>query len=213
LLPGGLAERVAVPATNLADTHLVADLRPIDAALTEPLATVAKSIRRSGWKAGESAAVVGLGSMGLMHLLVLREAVGIEVATPRLAWAAGLGLRAERSADPASFDVVFVCPGSEEAIETGIGLARPGGRVVLFAPMAPGARFPLDQHRLYFSEVELIPSYSAGPDDMAVALRWLREGRVRAEQVVSHFVPLDDIPEAYERMKRGEWLKAMAVFG
>lgn len=212
LVPGGLAETVAVPAANLADTHRADGLRPVDAALAEPLATVAKSVSRSRWKPGESSAVVGLGSMGLLHLLVLPESVGIERAEPRLRWARGLGLRAETQARPASFDVVFVCPGSAEAVLTGMDLAKPGGRVVLFAPMPPGSTLPLDQHRLYFQEIELIPSYSAGPSDMATALRWLREGKVRAEQVVSHFVRLEDLPEAYERMKRGDWLKAMAVF-
>ncbi|MCX7799684.1 MAG: alcohol dehydrogenase catalytic domain-containing protein [Fimbriimonadales bacterium] len=212
LIPGGLSEKVAVPASNLCDTHRVDDLRPIDAALLEPLGTVAKSIRRSRWLPGEPAAVVGLGTMGLLHLLLLDGALGIDLAEQRLQWAANLGLATDRDPAANSFDVVFVCPGTESAILRGIQLVRPGGRVVLFAPMAPGSRLPLDQTGLYFREVELIPSYSAGPEDLAEALRWLRAGRVRAEQVVSHFIPLGDLPLAYERMKRGEWLKAMVVF-
>src|ERR1019366_2283358 len=40
LMPGGMAEQFAVPKDNLADTHLVDDLRAIDAALAEPLACV-----------------------------------------------------------------------------------------------------------------------------------------------------------------------------
>lgn len=212
LIPGGLAERVAVPAPNLRDTHRVDGLRPVDAALVEPLGTVAKSIRRSRRTPDETTAVVGLGTMGLMHLLLLPGAVGIDLSESRLRWAADLGLKVDRNPSVQSFDVVFVCPGTEAAILRGIELARHGGRVVLFAPMPPDSALHLNQHDLYFREVELIPSYSAGPEDLAVALQWLRKMRIQAEQVVSHFISLGDVPMAYERMKGGEWLKAMVVF-
>jgi L-iditol 2-dehydrogenase len=150
--------------------------------------------------------------MGLLHLLLLPGAVGIDLLEPRRKWAEDLGLKVDPDPKPSTFDVVFVCPGTEAAILRGLELVRPGGRVVLYAPMPPKTSLCLDQSQLYFREIEVIPSYSAGPEDLTVALGWLRDGRVRAEQVVSHFIPLVDLPLAYERMKRGEWLKAMVVF-
>ncbi|RYG35126.1 hypothetical protein EON81_13615 [bacterium] len=48
LRPGGMADRFAVPAENLNDTLRVDDLRPIDAALIEPLACVVKAFRQGG---------------------------------------------------------------------------------------------------------------------------------------------------------------------
>jgi Zn-dependent alcohol dehydrogenase len=35
---------------------------------------------------------------------------------------------------------------------------------------------------------------------------------LKAEQVVSHFVTLDELPRAYHAMRMGEILKAMVVF-
>lgn len=212
LVPGGMAERFAVAAENLTDTYDADDLRPQDAALAEPLGCVAKSIRLARIQPGETVAVVGLGTMGLMHALALGPGVkAVEIYPGRREWATGLGIEARESLKE-RFDVVILCPGVRPAYEAAFRMAAPGGRVVLFAPFAPGAEVPVDWHRLYFEEIALIPSYSAGPEDTAQAMDWLRVGRIRAEQVVSHFVGIDDLPAAYLAMKKGKILKAMVMF-
>ena len=54
LTPGGMAEYFAVAPQNLSDTIRVDEMRAVDAALIEPLACVAKSLRlgRSGFHCG-----------------------------------------------------------------------------------------------------------------------------------------------------------------
>ncbi|MCB8932485.1 MAG: alcohol dehydrogenase catalytic domain-containing protein [Fimbriimonadaceae bacterium] len=210
--PGGMADRFAVAASNLNDTLVVDDLRAIDAALIEPLACVAKSLRRARVREGDQVAVVGLGVMGLMHAHWAPGAVGYDVNPARVAWAGGIGLDARPAEHPEPADVVVVCPGSEDALRFAAAIARPGARIVLFAPMPPGeeARVPLN--RLYFQDVELVSSYSCGPEDSISAARALRQGVVRAEQVVSHFIGINELPGAYGAMKRGEILKPMVVF-
>lgn len=213
LVPGGMTECFAVPAENLIDTHPVDDLSFEDAALMEPLACVAKSIRSAQIKSGEKVAVVGLGSMGLMHMLCLSHMnpKGLEINPQRTKWARSLRLEILEAKD-GGFDVVFVLPGTEGAINSGIDISKLGGRVVLFAPFEPGTQPNLPWDRLYFDEISLIPSYSCGPTDTAQALTWLREEQVKAKQVVSHFIGIDELPSAYEAMKRGEILKAMVMF-
>jgi L-iditol 2-dehydrogenase len=214
LLPGGMAETFAVPAENLADTLKVDHLRAIDAALIEPLGCVVKSVNRARIAGGERIAVIGLGVMGLMHLLLLpRDAVGYELRPDRRTWAASLGLRAE---DPdgaaAPADVVFVCPGSEAALRLAIRIAAPGARIVLFAPLPPGETTSLNLCELYFLDFEFISSYSCGPLETRQAERHLTDGVVTAEQVVSHFIALDELPWAYGAMRSAEILKPMVVF-
>lgn len=213
LVPGGMAERFAVPRENLADTHIVDDLRAIDAALTEPLACVVKSLRQAGWAPGHRAAVIGLGNMGLLHMLALGNgATGYELEPVRRNYAASLGMTVGDPSTTANFDVVFVCPGSVQALELAQALVAPRGTVLLFAPFgaSPLPTGLLD--RLYFRDVTLATSYSAGPDDTAEALEMLRAGTVRAEQVVSDFVGIDELPAKYRQMKDGVILKAMVVF-
>ena len=83
---------------------------------------------------------------------------------------------------------------------------------MLFAPFPPEEEPHAPLNRLYFSDVRLIPSYSCGPSDTAQALEWLRSGHVRAEQLVSTFIGIHELPDAYLAMKGGEILKAMVLF-
>jgi L-iditol 2-dehydrogenase len=210
--PGGMAEKFAVAPENLSDTWTADDLRPQDAALMEPLACVAKSLRAASISAGERVAIVGLGTMGLMHALVLgSQAMGIEINPSRLRWASDRGVEARETGERA-FDAVVVCPGSQAALSSAFELVLPGGRVVLFAPFPQDESVRLPWDRLYFEEISLVPSYSCGPTDTVQALEWLRAGRIRAEQVVSDFIGMSELPAAYEAMKRGEILKAMVMF-
>ena len=209
--PGGMAEFFAVSPENLTDTHVLGDLRPQEAALIEPLACVLKSLSRAG--SFSSVAVVGLGSMGLMHLLAAPgRAVGYDLNGARISWAKELGLDARPTSASARAETVVVCPGSASAFDLGLRIVEPGGRIVLFAPFSPNERLDVPWERVYFDEIELIPSYSCGPEDVSRAIAMLRQGRICAEQVVSHFVSLDELPAAYEAMKVGDILKAMVLF-
>ncbi|HWA83012.1 MAG TPA: alcohol dehydrogenase catalytic domain-containing protein [Fimbriimonadaceae bacterium] len=276
--PGGMAEMFAVSPENLNDSFLVDDLRPIDAALVEPLGCVVKSIERSGipliprhapWRevqpggesrtppgvaghrvsgvaghdvsvagergipelplpsggeAGESefhedepgegvsAAVIGLGSLGLMHLLLLPGAAGYDLNPERIRHARSLGLDARPLDGREKADTIFVCPGSKPALDLAIDLANPGGTIVLFAPLPPTGEIPVDLNRLYFNDIRLVTTYSCGPEDTGIAASILRSGQVKAEMVVSDFIGISELPEAYQQMKRGEILKPMVVF-
>jgi len=213
LVPGGLSEIVAVAQANLTDTYLANSLRPVDAALVEPLGCVAKSIRRSRVSIEDRVAVVGLGTMGLMHMLALQgKAVGFELKDDRLAWVRNLGFEARTPTTESKFDTVFVCPGSEAALRFAIDIAAPAARIVLFAPLPPNAPVLTEYDKLYFRDLEFINSYSCGPDDTQTAYEWLKEGLVKAEQAVSHFITLDELPGAYRAMQKGDILKAMVVF-
>jgi L-iditol 2-dehydrogenase len=172
LLPGGMAERFAVSEANLNDTLRVDDLRPVDAALVEPLACVIKALQRTG-KHGAGprgqgrAAVIGLGVMGLMHMLLLQDEkpVGYEVSPRRLEWARGLGLDARTPVDSESAEVVYVCPGNQSALDLAMEIVAPGGVILLFAPFDPEETPNVPLNKLYFNDVSLVTSYSCGPSD------------------------------------------------
>lgn len=213
LNPGGMAEVFAVAPENLNDTLAVDDLRAVDAALIEPLGCVAKSLGKAAPQTGERSVVIGLGVMGLMHLLMLGpDALGVELLESRREWARGLGLEARAPDSSLRADVVIVCPGSEEALAYALQIAAPEARIVLFAPMPPGDPTPIPLNEVYFRDLRLLNCYSCGPGDTRQAAEWLRQGRLRAEQVVSDFVMIDQLPDAYLAMKAGTILKPMVIF-
>lgn len=210
LLPGGMAEVFAVPAKNLNDTLIVDDLRPKDAALIEPLACVVKSFRQAN-QTGD-VAVIGLGVMGLMHLILAGEgAIGYDVKDSRLEWARNKGqdARAPDIWEPA--DVIYVCPGSQAAFEFALQMAKPNATILMFAPLPPAEPLRVPQE-VYFRELKIMHSYSCGPRDTLEAANILRENGLWAEQVVSDFITLDQLPAAYQEMKRGDILKPMVLF-
>jgi L-iditol 2-dehydrogenase len=162
-----------------------------------------------------SSAVIGLGVMGLMHMLLLPGSTGFELNDDRVEWATGLGLRAVNPRDLAvlepEFDTIYVCPGSQAAFQMAIGIANPGATVVMFAPLPP------DQHLMvppeaYFKDIRIVHSYSCGPEETLAAKVAIDEGKIKAEQVVSNFIGIDQLSDAYAQMKRGEILKPMVVF-
>ncbi|MBV6458622.1 MAG: L-galactonate-5-dehydrogenase [Fimbriimonadaceae bacterium] len=211
LEPGGMAEQFAVSKENLNDAFLVGEMDPRNAALIEPLACVVKSIRMSG--SGSTAAVVGLGALGVAHLKLLGErAVGYDRNPLRRDWASSRGLCAKAPDSASAAELVFVLPGSEDAFRFGLSILKPGGCLVMFAPLPPGKAVSLDLEELYFRDFRLATSYSCGPTDTAEAKQLLLNGTICHEDLVSHTVRLDDLPSAYVKMKAGEILKAMVVF-
>ncbi len=225
LIPGGLSAYAIVP-----PPVVERDLLPIPshvrdeaAAFTEPLATVVKALRRAGLRAGDRVAVIGLGVMGLLHGLVAQrwgaERVwGIDRIPARLEAGARMGLipapaseaadRIRAETDGMGADLVVVGPGSVEAIEMGWSLVAPGGALLLFTPTPPEARWPLDVYTMYFREIRLIPSYSAGPPDMQEALRLIAEG-LPVEDLITHRLPLEETPRGYQAMRAYEALKVL----
>lgn len=226
LVPGGMAERFFVSSDLLTDAHRVDDLRPQDGALVEPLACVMKGITRALSLPGSShpsataagshlgeVAVIGLGVMGLLHMLSLGSvATGYDVSPIRREWAEKQAMSVGDLEAPKPADTVFVCPGTPAAFELGMSMVRPGGTLVMFSPFDPGESPKVDWDAVYFNEIRIVPSYSCGPGDLLSALKLLRAGAVKAENVVSDFIALDELPGAYLAMKEGRIVKPMVLF-
>jgi L-iditol 2-dehydrogenase len=214
--PGGMAEWFAAGPDNLTDAFPVGSLDPMSAALIEPIGCVIKSLRCAGLDpcADVEAAVVGLGSLGIAHLRLLGAmAVGYDTNPARVEWARSRGLAAFCPCDAKPAEYVFVCPGTQEALRFGLEWLRPGGTLVLFAPLPPGSPIPLDMERLYFRDLRLLSSYSCGPHETRAAYELLKSGCISHHDMVSTVVGIDELPASYAKMKKGDILKAMVVFG
>lgn len=227
LVPGGFAERMVVRARALATTarRLPDSLGDLDALFLEPAACVLRSVGKSavlqttspqavsGGREPERrvAAILGGGSMGLLHLLVLRAldaVVRIVVVDPREdrrrlalelgadeATAPGDGLlAAARAASPdgRGADAVFDCVGGSALTAAALAALRPGGTAVLFAHGRAGeaAGFPLND--LFKYEKRLVGAYSGGLAEQAAIWRLLCEERLQPARLVSHRLPLAD---------------------
>jgi L-iditol 2-dehydrogenase len=215
LRPGGMAEYFVVSAASVAgDTLELPDSLSYEAAsLIEPVACVVKSLRRGGVERGQTVVVIGVGIMGQLHVAMAAEAGARVIALDRVAF------RLERARELGAADtvdvsaedpveavrrltggemaeVVFVGPGSIEAMETGIRLAAADGKVVLFTCSQPNDVLPVKPFDVYFREVSIVPSYSCGPRDTREAMQLLAAGKLPVEKLITHRFELARIKDA-----------------
>jgi L-iditol 2-dehydrogenase len=232
LYPGGLAEYIRVPALNVQlDVLPLPDDLSIEAAtLIEPLACCVRGIDRAAIQAGDSVLVLGAGSNGLMlaQLAQQRGAVRVIIVDP-IAYRRQRALDAgiDHALDPESElenllqqiytvndgrkpDIVLVTPSSISAMQQGLELVGLGGTVLFFAPPPPTAMLPITPNSLFFQEISLHTSYSAGPHETRLALDLLRTRRIHPETVITHQFPLREASKAFELVaKPGNALKVV----
>ena len=109
-------------------------------------------------------------------------------------------------------DIVIVTPSNVATIQQGIELVGQGSTVLLFAPPPPTEMLPVVPHTLFFQEITLRTSYSAGPYETRLALDMLRSGHIKAETIITHRFALQDAAQAFQLVaKPGDALKAVIV--
>ncbi len=234
LYPGGLAEyvRVLAPNVQLDVLPLPVDLSFEAATLIEPLACCIRGVQRANIQPGDRVLVLGAGSNGLMlaQLAQQRGAIRVMISDP-IAYRRERALEAgiDRAFDPQAQplldqvlaandglkpDVVIVTPSHVSVMRQGVELVGPGGTVLLFAPPPPTEELTLTPNYLFFQEITLRTSYSAGPYETRQALALLQSGRIRPETIITHRIALQDAAEAFRLVARpGEALKVVIHAG
>jgi 2-desacetyl-2-hydroxyethyl bacteriochlorophyllide A dehydrogenase len=206
---GGFAEQACVPARCC--WRIPAGVSDLDAMLTEPLAVVVRAVDRGAPRAGETAAVIGAGNLGLLALQVLRARqarVLVVARTPtRLPLARNLGADAVHATadgplDAAArafsgregVDLVVETAGTPDAVTHALELVRPGGRVVLTG--LPHDPTPVTFFSVVRREVTITGSMIY-QDEFPSALDLVAAGQVKTAPLVTHRFPLADIDAAF----------------
>lgn len=209
---GGLAPYLVVPA---AACHRISpDLPRKVAALTEPLSCVVNGVRLARPLPGETAVVLGAGAIGLMFCALLKAAgcSRVTVSEPaaarrEIARAVGADAVVEPGdvADAAGADIVVDAVGSQ--FPAALELAAPHARVVLFG-MNTRARGEIPQVEITRKEVSVLGTY-VGSGTFPDTVRILEEGVIDLEPIVSHWIPLDELPGALEDARAGRAVKVV----
>jgi L-iditol 2-dehydrogenase len=220
--PGGFAEYVRVPAANArhAMFRVPAHVGDEAASFVEPLACCVRALRRARVQPGDTAVVVGLGSIGCLFVQLLKHAgaavVGCDTLADRVALAGRLGADAGGPAERAAAAAreLSVGRGADQVIVTGGGAAvlswaadvlRDGGAVHCFAGGA--GDIPLALDRLYRRELTITATYSSSPADLTEAFRLIAGGTIEVGPLVTHRVPLEGLAKGVDLMRRREALK------
>lgn len=229
--PGGMAEFVVIPERALVNGHVVAvpaSLPAEHAALAEPVSCAVNCVENCGVQAGDTVVVLGAGPMGLINVCVARgmgaaKIILSEVSPQRLKMAESFGcdiLVNPTEQDLAAIvteatggigaDVAIVAAPAAAPQEQAVHLVRKRGAVCLFASLPSGKHIlQMDSRAIHYNELRVIGTSDSTPAHVAASVKLLAEGRVPAEKIASHILPLSEIHKAFELMERGEALRVV----
>lgn len=213
---GAMADYVVIP-QHIA-YRLPAGLSCADAAMVEPVAIARHAVHRSQAALGVAAVVVGVGTIGLCLVQLLRLAgchpiVAVDLDPTKLDLARRLGathafpggedlparvacLTGGRGAD-AAFEAV----GTASTLQAALSCLRKGGALTLVGNLVPQVEFPLQQ--AVTRELSVSGSCaSAGEYDECLGL--IAGGRVDVKPLVSAVVPLAEGAAWFDRLYRKE---------
>ena len=176
---------------------------------------------------GASAAVVGLGGVGLAALLAARmleapQLVAIDVNERKLAVARVLGATATvnaaapdaaeqvRELTKGGVEFAFEMAGAARALELAYRITARGGTTVSAGLSHPDQRFSLPHLGLVADERTLRGSYLGScvpPRDIPRYIDWYRAGTLPVDRLLSERVRLDDLNAAFDRLAAGESIR------
>jgi len=195
-------------------------------ALTEPLSGSWKGlIQYTEMKIGDDVVVIGVGSIGLLCLMVAKAAgagrlIAVDTSDFALENAGNHG--ATHTVNPAKEnakekiydiipkgpDVIIEAAGPIQAVQLMVDLRRRGTKWNVFG-ITTHEKFELDGGYTHFLEGRMDASFGTNPLAMSRAIRLMETGLVNTESIISHRFPLSRIHEAVEIMSSNEHNKVM----
>jgi L-iditol 2-dehydrogenase len=212
-LPGGFAEYAIVRA-DLA--HAFSSMLPFEtAALAEPFACVVHGTQRAKVKPGDTVAVVGPGTIGLLatgwaklaqpqHLVVIgidraNEAVARKMgASEYLVTSENPAARVREMTGGAGADVVLEAAGSETALPLALDLARRGGTVVCMGIVGGNRRMFMESDVFALKDLRVDGVFAYTTNNFAEALRLIETGRMNLKPLITHTFPLAEFEKAFD---------------
>jgi L-iditol 2-dehydrogenase len=210
-MEGCLCERLTMPEECC--YALPPELSFDQAALVEPLSIGLYAVRLAGMRRGRPFAVLGAGPIGLCVLIAARAAgAGPAYVTEPIPErrAAAMSLGAAWAGDPYAadpvptiearepllLDTVFECSGKQEAMDEGVRLLAPGGRLMLIGiPAFDRASFEMDLLRRREIRLQNVRRQN---ECVADAIALAAERADALDRLRTHTFPLARAPEAME---------------
>lgn len=202
--PGAAAEYFSVPSSNVKVVPEGVSAR--HALLAEPAVTVLNGLEASGLQPGETVAVLGTGTLGMIAIQIAARmgcsvtAIGIEEAGLAEALKHGAVHAYRPELAPSNqFDVVLELSGARSVGSLITRIAAPGGRIVQVG-LASG---PVDGVSLnsFISKALQLTGVLGGVHLVARALTLIANGVIRPDELIDRVIPADQAIDAFSAMK------------
>lgn len=214
---GALAEFVAVP-SHIA-YHLPEGVSFEQAALVEPVSIAVHAVSLAPLNLGDTAVVVGVGTIGLLIIQILRTAgcgqiIALDIDHGKFDLARRFGAavcwdpreedlihRIRSLTKGRGADLAFDAVGLSFTVGQAAGLLRKGGALVLVGNLSPQADLPLQS--VVTREIALYGS-CASSGEYPICLELIQQGKVDVNSLISATAPLRDGAEWFQRLYNKE---------
>lgn len=221
---GAFSEFMRIPSTAV---HRIPENVSLEeAALVEPLSIVVHTFDRLKMMLGDTVAIIGPGTMGLLLTQAARSygaskviVLGLEQDALRLEKIKELGAdeiirsdegdpvaRVKDLTDGLGADIVIEVGGTPDAFKLATQLVRGVGQIAALGYSNYGELEPITLAR---QEITILGLIAATPKHFEGAIKWLETKKVSTSVIVSHRLALDEAEQGINLMKNREATKVI----
>jgi 2-desacetyl-2-hydroxyethyl bacteriochlorophyllide A dehydrogenase len=202
-LPGGMEEYVIVPEKAVFN---IGDLPFEVGAFMEPLSCVVHGVQRAQIRLADHVAIFGAGPIGILMLQLTRiqgaaHITVLEINPGRADLASEMGAdRVVSSFEQLltdTYDMVIDATGAIPVMNRSIDYVRMGGTVLLFGVPPSGRNLEVEGFKIFRKGLTVLSSFTSVRNSFQ-AVDLLQSGQIRVEPLISHRLPLQDMPHALE---------------
>ena len=232
---GGYAEYVTVPAENLVELPETVSYEV--AAMMEPMAVAVHAMRRMDVKDTETVVICGLGTIGLLLLMFLREKGIVNILVVgnkdfQKKNILNMGISEDCYCDSRTndvekwileqtagkgADVFFECVGKNKTTIQAINSIIPGGKVMLLGNPHSDMNFEQKTYwKILRNQITLKGTWNSSfsgetDDDWHYVLEKVSEGRVNPEVLITHKLGFEELKKGLKimRVKTEDYVKVM----
>jgi D-arabinitol dehydrogenase (NADP+) len=202
-LPGGMEQYVIVPEKA---AFSIGELPFEHGAFMEPLSCVVHGIQRAHISLADHVAILGAGPIGILMLQMarLQGAARITVLETNpgradLARQFGADVVISRLEELQidTYDIVIDATGVISVMNRSIDFVRMGGTVLLFGVPPSGRNLEMEGFKIFRKGLTVLSSFTSVRNSFQ-AVDLLQSGKIQVEPLISHHLPLKEMPRALE---------------
>ncbi|MCM8772482.1 MAG: zinc-dependent dehydrogenase [Candidatus Omnitrophica bacterium] len=229
---GGFAEYMLVPENAVLNgcVNKIPDNLSFElASIAEPLACVINGQILSKIEIGDTVLILGAGPIGILHALVSKingagKIILADISEERIKEAEFTGCylidmskkdiyeEVKRITDGHMADRVIVAVGSKQAQEISLKLVAKRGSINFFGGLPKESPYiQFDSNLLHYGEFFVVGTHGSTPLHNKIAIELLSTGKINAEKLITHKLPLEKIKEGYEIVENKKGLKVLIL--
>jgi 2-desacetyl-2-hydroxyethyl bacteriochlorophyllide A dehydrogenase len=175
-------------------------------AFMEPLSCVVHGVQRAQIRLADHVAIFGAGPIGILMLQLTRiqgaaHITVLEINPGRADLASEMGAdRVVSSFEQLltdTYDMVIDATGAIPVMNRSIDYVRMGGTVLLFGVPPSGRNLEVEGFKIFRKGLTVLSSFTSVRNSFQ-AVDLLQSGQIRVEPLISHRLPLQDMPHALE---------------